>query len=364
MKRSHLNKRFRLAALAGGTVFALALPMAAQATGKTVYMGPPPKDAKTFQNLQADVNDFFPHGITVHVGDSVAFQPGFHNVDFPKKGGKPSSFIVGTGQKAADVNDEAGNPFWFNGQTLFGLNLALISPKKTATYDGKKSVVGAVPVIGKPYVFKVKFTKKGSYTYYCDVHPGMTGVVHVVAKTAKAPSAKDDAKTVKNQVAAAVKTAKRLLQTKPPAGVVDVGVAGPGGVEYFNLVGPKSPIPVGTTLRFQMTKGSFETHTATTGPGDPSNPNDTTSYLSQLASTFQGPGPFDARTTYSSDQPGGAPASLTPQLHRNGFWNSGALDLDNASPVPSSNSVRFDAPGSYTFYCLLHPFMKTTITVQ
>jgi plastocyanin len=356
--------RARLAALAGGVLLALCLPVAAQASTKTVYMGPPQKDAKTFENLQSEVNAFFPQSTTIHVGDTVAFQPGFHNIDIPAKGGKPSAFLVRTSTNATDAKDEAGNPFWFNGQPLFGFNPAILTAGKTATYTGKKHVVGPVPVLGKPFAFKVKFTKTGTFTYYCDIHPGMKGKVHVVAKSAKAPSVKDDAKTVSRQVAAAVKTAKKLGATTPPAGVVDVGVAGPGGVEYFNIVGPKSPIAVGTTVRFQMTKGSFETHTATTGPGDPRNEQDTTSYLNQLGATFQGPGPFDGRATYTSDQPGGTPASLTPQLHGNGFWNSGALDLDNATPVPSNNSVRFDAPGTYEFYCLIHPVMHATITVQ
>ena len=364
MKRDLVNKRFTVAALAGGAVLALALPVAAQAATKTVYMGPPPKDSKQFEKLQAAVNDFFPHAVTIHAGDSIAFQPGFHNVDFPKKGGKHGSFIVDRGVKAADVNDETGNPFWFNGQPLYGFNLALAAPKKKATYDGEQAVVGGVPVLGKPYVFTVKFTKTGTYTYYCDIHGGMKGVIRVVPKSARVPSKKDEDKTLHNQIAAAVKTAKKLRATKPPAGVVDVGVAGPSGVEYFNLVGPSAPVPVGTTLRFTMTKGSYETHTATTGPGDPNDEQGATSYLNTLAASFEGAAPFDARAIYPSDLPGGAPAALTPQLHGNGFWNTGALDLDNATPAPSNNSVRFDAPGSYTFYCLLHPFMKTTITVQ
>ncbi|HEX4734754.1 MAG TPA: hypothetical protein VH247_10095 [Thermoleophilaceae bacterium] len=359
-----MSKRFRLAALAGGAVAALALPMAAQAATKTVYMGPPPNNSKTFENLQSEVNAFFPSQTTVHVGDTVAFSPGFHNVNFPAKGGKPASFLVPTSSSATDVKDESGNPFWFNGQPLFGFNPSILGAPKTATYNGKKAVVGPVPVLGKPFAFKVKFTKTGTFTYHCDIHPGMTGKVHVVAKKAQAPSAKSDAKVVAKQVAAAAKTAKKLEATIPPSGVVDVGVAGPGGVEYFNIVGPKSPIAVGTTVRFQMTKGSFETHTATTGPGDPRDEKDTSSYLNQLAATFQGPGPFDGRAIYPSDQPGGTPASLTPQLHGNGFWNSGALDLDNATPIPSNNSVRFDAPGTYEFYCLIHPVMHATITVQ
>lgn len=356
--------RLKLALLAGGVATALLVPVAAQASTKSVYMGPPPADSKTFENLQSEVNAFFPSQTTVHVGDTVAFQPGFHNVNFLARGAKPTAFLFPSGSSASGVNDEAGNPFWFNGQPLFGFNPAILGAGKTGTVDGKKSVVGPVPVLGKPFAFKVKFTKVGTFTYHCDIHPGMTGKVHVVAKTAKAPSAKDDAKAVKRQVAADVKTAKKLAATTPASGTVDVGVAGPGGVEYFSIVGPKSPIAVGTTLKFQISQGSFETHTATTGPGDPRNESDTTSYLNTLSATFQGPGPFDGRAVYPSDQPGGTPASLSPQLHGNGFWSSGALDLDNATPLPGSNSVTFSAPGTYEFYCLIHPVMHATITVQ
>ena len=358
-----MSKRVRLAALAGGVLAALVLPMAANASTKTVTMGPPQSATKTFEKLQSEVNAFFPSQTTIHVGDTVAFAPGFHNVNIPAKGAKPTPFLVPAGQNATDVKDASGNPFWFNGQPLFGFNPAILSAGKTATFNGKKSVVGPVPVLGKPFVFKVKFTKTGTYTYYCDIHAGMKGKVHVVAKSAKAPSAKDDAKTVARQLAAAQKTAKKLAATTPPSGVVDVGVAGAGGVEYFSLVGPKDPISVGTTLRFQMSKGSFETHTASTGPGDPRDEKDTTSYLNTISATFQGAGPFDGRAIYPSDQPG-PPASLTPQLHGNGFWSSGAMDLDNATPIPSENSVKFDAPGTYEFYCLIHPVMHATITVK
>ena len=40
------------------------------------------------------------------------------------------------------------------------------------------------------------------------------------------------------------------------------------------------------------------------------------------------------------------------------------LDASSATPLASNNSVRFDAAGTYTFYCLIHPFMQATITVQ
>ena len=33
----------------------------------------------------------------------------------------------------------------------------------------------------------VKFTKAGTYTYFCDIHPGMKGKVKVVSKNAQRP---------------------------------------------------------------------------------------------------------------------------------------------------------------------------------
>jgi len=58
------------------------------------------------------------------------------------------------------------------------------------------------------------------------------------------------------------------------------------------------------------------------------------------------------------------PAALTPLLHGNGFWSSGAMDAQSKSPLPQSNSVTFASAGTYEFYCLIHTFMHGTITAQ
>ena len=72
----------------------------------------------------------------------------------------------------------------------------------------------------------------------------------------------------------------------------------------------------------------------------------------------------DPRGTYPSDPPGTL-APLTPIFHGNGFWNSGALDEDPTTrTVPAANAVRFSAPGVYQVYCMIHPFMHATVTVQ
>jgi plastocyanin len=361
-----MSFRSRAAAIAATAAVVLAVPVAAQATTKVVTMGPPAKAGKSFQRQVSDVNDFFPHGVTIRVGDSVKFvNTGFHSVDFPAHAAAPLPLISPTGQKVAGANDAAGSPFWFNGQDQLGFSPSLVVKSgfgKRFTYNGSARVESGLPIQQHIKPMTVKFTKAGSFTYYCNVHAGMKGVVRVVAKSRPIPSAKADAKTLKTQISRDLEIAKRLAATKPPAGVVDVGSAGPHGVEYFGFFPKSVSVPVGTTLRFRMTKGSFEDHTATTGPGTDveKEPN---SYLGKLAASFNSPA-VDPAAAYPSDVPGGAPAVLTPTLHGNGFWNAGVMDTSNATPLPSENAVKFGAPGTYQFVCLIHPFMHGTIIVK
>src|SRR5947208_14066565 len=102
--------------------------MAAQASTKVVYMGEPPKTQNTFeQKYSADAQDYFPHTATIHVGDSVKWMPAFHTVDFPSRGQKPLDFILPNGPTPSGVNDQAGQPFWFNGKvTTFGFNPQIV----------------------------------------------------------------------------------------------------------------------------------------------------------------------------------------------------------------------------------------------
>jgi plastocyanin len=191
----------------------------------------------------------------------------------------------------------------------------------------------------------------------------MKGKVIVKSRKAKVPTQKADVKTIATQVKATLKIAKSLSQKSVPANTVNVGAAGPHGVEFYDFAPKTLTVAVGTTVNFRMTKGSFEEHTATTGPGDPEN--DPNSYLGQIAASFEGSQPpFDPRAIYPSD-PAGTAATLTPTFHGNGFWNSGTMDTSNSTPqLLSSNKVKFGAAGTYEFYCMIHPFMHGTVKVQ
>ena len=357
----------RLSATLFAGVVALAAPAAAHAATKAVFMGlPPGPQGKAIQDKGGDVNDFFPHGITVHVGDKIKFAPvGFHTIDLIPKGGNALSLFAPVGQKVAGVNDAAGQAFWFNGQDQIFFNSGLFASKfgKSVSYNGSKRVESGAPLAPKNKPITVKFTKTGSFTYFCNIHPGMKGTVKVKPKKSKIPSKKTDAKALKTQLAAAVKTFKTLSKKTVPANTMSIGSAGQHGVELYAFLPSSLTVPVGTTVNFRMSAGSYEEHTATTGPGDPEN--DPNSYLGQIAASFQGMGPFDPRAVYPSEQSGSAAASLTPALHGNGFWNTGVVDDSTATPtLPTSNSVKFAAAGTYQFYCMIHPFMHATVTVQ
>ena len=342
----------------------LALPGVAEAKTKTVNMGIPPASGKAFEKTGADVNDFFPHGVTINKGDKVKFLAvGFHSFDLPPRGGAPLPLIAPTGDKVTGSNDAAGQPFWFNGQDQVGFTPVLGPPGtfgKKLSYNGSKRVASGLPLANKPKPITVTFKKTGKFTYYCNIHAGMKGTVTVKSKGSTVPSAKADKKAVKQQVDTALKTAKRLSKTQVPANTIDVGAAGKHGEELFAFVPSAVTVPSGTTLTFRMHPSSVDVHTATTGPGNPeTEPN---SYLGQVAAGFNSP-IFDPRAVYPSEAPA-TQATLSPALHGNGFWNSGAMDNGKNTPLAASNSVKFGASGKYEFYCMVHPFMHATVTVQ
>lgn len=351
------------------TVFVLATaslavaPGVASAATKTVDMGTPISAQKAIQKTGSDANAFFPSSISVHVGEKVKFVPtGFHTVELLGKGAKPTPLLSPNGQLTAE-KDAGGADFWFNGQPQVGFTPTLLKGLygKSASFDGSKSIQSGLPLANKPKPFTITMKKAGTFTYLCTVHTGMKGTIKVLAKGKPVPSTKADDKRVFAQVVAAVKVAKGLAATKPPANTVSVGAAGAGGVEAFSFFPSSLTVAPGTTVTFTMAKGSYEVHTATTGPGDPEK--DPKSYLGVLAASVASPA-FDSAAVYPSDVPG-APASLTPTSHGNGFWNSGVLDTASVTAqLPVSNKVTFAAPGTYQFYCMIHPFMHGTVNVQ
>src|SRR6478672_9862713 len=149
-----MNRTRWAAGALGALCVTVVLPVSASAATRVVTMGTAGKNAKKLQNLGSDVNDFFPHGTTVHVGDKIRFlATGFHTFEFPKKGTDPVPFIVPDGNTIAGANDAANQPFWFNGQPEVNFNVAQLAAGiygKKVTYNGKKDLRSGVPFAAKP----------------------------------------------------------------------------------------------------------------------------------------------------------------------------------------------------------------------
>jgi plastocyanin len=350
-----MAKRFGVVGLVIAAVVALA--PAASARTKVVYAGGPAKFNKALGKSGAGLDNFLVNRITIHVGDTVewngaSLSAGFHTVDIPKLHGSDLPLITPTGSTVTGANDAAGNPFWFNGNLpVLGFNPLLFMPVGGTTYNGTKRVDSGLP-LGRPHNFKVKFTAVGTYKYFCDVHYGMGGTVVVKPKGAAIPSAKNDAATLKKQEKKYLAEATRVAKTKPPAGQVSVGASGPGGLEVFAMFPSVLNISAGTTVQFVMSRQTRETHTATFGPA---------AYVNPLAASFTSPAPTPA-AVYPSDPPG--QIGLSPTSHGNGFANTGALDRDTTTPLPAIGAIKFTTPGTYTYQCLIHPFMRGTIIVH
>jgi plastocyanin len=353
----------RLVAAVGVAAVAAATPAVASAHAKTVYAGPPPstgklagkilgKGGKAFvSRYNPDINDFFRHRVTVNQGDTVSFVlNGFHTVDLPGKSGQELPLLV-SGKIVTGALDAAGNPFWFDGHVpSLGFNPSLASPTGKRTYDGSSRIDSGIPLgSGAPKPLKVTFTKPGTYTYFCDVHPGMVGYVVVKAKGKPIPSAKQDAAAVTAQLTTDIRAAKTLAKTKPPADNVSLGASNSSGVELYAMFPARLSVKVGSVVTFSMSRQSREIHTASFGPAK---------YLAKLANSPTPP----AEALYPSDPV--QPISLGPSSHGNGFANTGGLDRDPNTPLPASERIKFTRPGTYHFICLIHSFMHGTIIVK
>lgn len=361
----HRSVRIALAAVAA---CGLALPAAASAATKTVALGPAPKQAPPGAPKDGDINQFFPSSIAVHAGDSVKFQPfNFHLVNFPKKGdGPPALASLDPSIPIANSKDAAGQPYWFNGQgTPVIPAIVGIGSGSGKSYDGTQELGSGFPTGAAPKPFVVKFPKAGTYTYYCVLHPGMKGTVKVVGKGKAVPSAKADAARVKAQLAKGYAALKQVDQQKAPANTV---IAGPDkkSAVLFRFTPSALTTKVNTPITLTMSSGTSEDHTFTFAKNTKAaiKAADAT-FIAPLPGTGQNGPPtlaFDPKWALSTEAPG-QPIVLDGTNHGDGLVNSGVLDGDSKTPFPQKVTVSFSKPGTYSFFCAIHTFMRGKITV-
>jgi plastocyanin len=322
-----------------------------------VTAGPP----KPPHLAHLELNGFFPSTTVIRVGDSVRCSiNGFHTVSFLAKGQAPPPLIIpAAGNPISGKLDAAGASFWFNGQPSQIINPSVAAPAGGTTYAGSGYLNSGVPSpTGPPAPFVIKFTKAGTFTFHCLVHPGMKGVVKVLPKGKPVPTAAQDRAAANAQAAAAIVQARRLAKVKPPTATVLAGNDGAGPVAWLRFFPENLKIKAGTTVDFRIAS-KREVHTITFGPP---------AYTTEIENTFTTPQPNPAGppnllinplASYPSDPPP-LPA-YTGANHGNGFEGAGILAL--GGPLPSNVKITFTKAGVYHFECVIHNNMDGTITV-
>jgi len=340
------------AVLAGGASQSYAAGLTAPVTA-----GPPrPLHAK-----HLDLNGFFPSVTRIHVGDSVTWSiNGFHTVSIIPAGQAPPPLIVPAATNPISGKlDAVGAPLWFNGQPNLIINPVVAAPSGGKTYAGQGYLNSGLPApSGPPAPFTVKFTKAGSFTFNCLVHPGMQGAIRVLANGRRVPTVRQDREAAMAQASAAVRQARTLAKVKPPSATILAGNDGSGPVAWLRFFPETLRVKVGTTVNFKISS-LREVHTVTFGPA---------AYTTEIENTFTTPSPNPAGPPTLIVNPLGAdpsdPAPLPPYTganHGNGFEGTGILGT--GGPLPSGAKITFTKPGTYTFECVIHAHMDAKIVV-
>jgi plastocyanin len=352
-----------VAGLAVGAL--LFLPAAASAATKKVEVGPFGNAAReALGEAAADANAFFRKTTTIHQGDRVRFEiNGFHNVLFPG-GEDPPPLLIPGSATVSGVNDAAGAAFWFNGQPTLTFNPAVGAPSGGRTYDGSEvRNSGLPPEEGEAPPYTLRFPKRGRYNFLCSVHAGMTGTIKVVKRSQRVPSARADSRAARKELRSHVEAAGELT-TGDGLNLTNTLQAGNDnrrGTAIFKFFPSAPTAKVGDTVTLQMPARSSEVHTFTFGPLK-ARETDPNQYVDDIAQGFATS--LDPRAVYPSENPAAGLATFSGAgQHGNGYFNTGILDSDPASPLPRSMQVKLGAPGQYAFICVVHPFMRETLTV-
>lgn len=285
-------------------------------------------------NVNAGINDpndlniavlaYMPQSVTIAAGKSVEWKiagPEPHTITFTADGKPPP---------VADEKLFAPTPPKgpYDGKTLVNSGLAPLGPTPAAP-------------------FKVTFPTAGKFTYYCVIHPTMTGTVTVVDAGGKVDTAADvtaRAQDEQNRWLEEGRAAKKKLVDTPAA----VEKAADGTSTYKLLMGATTPhtdilafTPVPPSLKagdkVTFVNTSEAPHTAsfagkTTLPQDPTSP------------------------VVGMPAPGPSPQTL----NANDFFNTGILPPNAGPPgsIPPEAARTFTfiakTAGTYTFVCLLH----------
>jgi plastocyanin len=316
-------------------VSARALLAAGLIAGLLIVTTAPRAHAATTLNVGVGVgsgttagNVYAPGDVTVLVGDSVKFTI---------ESDEPHSVTFGNGP--ADVAPPEWPAAGFTGTNPPPPGLASL----TGTYAGTGFLNTAL-MFGKGSNATVTFTAAGAFAFLCQIHPGMSGTVNVVASGTTTTQAEADAKATLTENAilgaeAALEAAQtaQVTETKRSDGTslwnifTNSGQApapqpggGTGFLELMRFVPPSLDIQEGDTVKWT----ALAPHTVT------------------FPAAAQDPSTIDPFTT---------PRTTNDVYDGSSLYNSALMA---AGPgAPTSFELTFPDAGTYNYICALHVFL-------
>jgi plastocyanin len=310
----------------------------AQDTTHNTYM----VQAGAFGEANVEVLAFAPTLLQVHRGDTVMWHvTSLQNMHFGEQD-EPSFVIEEIGGQPTLV----GNP-----------NVFFATLENGSAYTGGE-VTGSFPSFDalKSTFSVVMDVEPGFYSYHCDIHPGMAGVIEVVPDDQVIPSPMEvEAMTDKeldDQINPAIGAYFAAVATAPSEAVdgvltVATGIGGTGGASSLSFVSPLAIIQAGEAITWTVPADSRTPHFVNSVPFDAAA---LPSIIPQ--ENAEGPptllaGPAILGTTADGATVAAGESFNSPML--------GAGD---------TFTLTFKDPGVYSYVCHVHPGMSGVVLVQ
>jgi plastocyanin len=346
-----------------------------------------------FQNRVFEYTDFFSRDVSVHAGDLVDFRTApseFHSIALAPAVLSLPLFLADTddaparGTGVPKITGGPALPLAFSGPTCGAFGRA------ACTFDGSRpvnsgAIAGFSPTGPSAVDWNVQIgagTPIGTYHYFCYLHPGMQGVLHVVPST-DATTTQADIDSASNSQFAADRGAALALEAAdthagPSSGApgsrtwtVHVGdTTSDNHVAILEMMPQSLPNVVsGDAVNYVW--GALEPHTVGFGPDanlpEPFGWDCGRSFVGFSLQSGPGAPPACAEIEQGRPEIIGDPGTRGSGegLNLQQLTDSGLLvgSAYRASPSSQFWSVAAARPGTYAFHCTVHDFMVGSLTV-
>lgn len=295
-----------------------------------------------FGEANVEVLAFTPSYLKVHRGDTVMWHvTSLHNMRF---GDSEQPMIT--------VEQIDGKPTPVGNPKVFFPTL-----DNGAAYTGGDANSGLPPTDAMKSAFSlVMDLEPGVYSYRCDIHPGMTGVIEVVPDSEAIPTPSEvdaqAAKELDDQINPAIGAYFAMVTTSPKEAkdgvfTIGVGTGGAGRASSLNFSTPLAVIKAGEKIQWVVPADSPTPHFINSADYDPV----------KVADIIPQPNPNGAPTLLA----GPGFLGTTPDQATIGAGDS----FNSTALMPGQTyTLTFKDPGVYAYICHVHPGMSGVVIVQ